>query len=157
MAEVSLMDIVPVTKLVPIGNDQQLAAHGIGIEAAMHLFNRFPELKNLTNGKVEEVKPERIFEVAPRAIAAIIAAGANMANDQKAEKKAAILPLQIQLDFIQAVIERTMPDGPGPFLERLMMAMAVGKGLVSGLQEGARGVGPAQEPLEPTSQTPSPG
>lgn len=133
MAVVSLLDALPVTENVPIGNDQELQCSGISFAGGAMLFGRFPELKDALSGKVDELNAERVLTLAPSAISAVIAAGTGFEGNQKAEKIAAGLPLQIQLNVVEAIIRRTMPDGAGPFVAKVAEYATYGKGFIEGV------------------------
>ena len=53
------------------------------------------------------------------AVAAIIAAGCGYPGDNTAETIAGSLSLDIQADFLAAILRLTLPNGVGPFVEKL--------------------------------------
>jgi hypothetical protein len=133
MAVVALSDAVPVSERVSIGNGQELECVGIGVQSALSIYSRFPELKELSSGGKKNISAERIFEIAPGAISAIIAAGFGQPGNDKAERNATNLPMQIQLNLIEAIIRCTMPDGAGPFAVKAMEYTTYVKGFVRGI------------------------
>lgn len=144
MALVDVTDIVPEFKAVTVGKDQEIAVYGMGVEQACYLVNRFPELKAMLKPgtKVADFRVDKIFDAAPKAIGAICAAGANKFNDKKAEEVLAKLPMQYQLDIIEAIVDRSMPDGPGPFVEKVMAGMVYAQGFREGLNGQLDGAEP---------------
>jgi hypothetical protein len=137
MARVSLGDVIEFGAEVELGDGNTALAYGISLDDALILIDKFPELKVFALEGIDAVKaltPEQIFKVAPNAIAAIIAAGNGMAGNATAEQNARRMPLQAQFDFLDKILERTMPDGPDPFLARVQVAVAVGRGFLTGIK-----------------------
>jgi hypothetical protein len=118
-----LMDIVPSIKSVPI-QGTPVTVPGVSATGIASLLGRFPELKNLMNGKDAKFTAESLMTSAPTAIAAILAAGTGAPGNPKAEEIAAGLPLNDQLLLLEAIMEVTMPGGLVPFVERLTKLMA---------------------------------
>jgi hypothetical protein len=96
----------------------EIEVPGIGSEAIAYLFHRFPVVREMMGGRDVSLTAEAISKLAPEAVAAIIAAGTGNINDPEAEAIAAKLPLEAQLDLLEAIIGETMPSGPGPFMEK---------------------------------------
>lgn len=110
---VGLRDIVPEVGSVTV-NGATLTVYPIDLRGLGKLFARFPELRKLATGV--EVTPERLIEVAPEAIASIIASGV---GEPDAEEAAQSLPLGVQVDILSEIIRLTMPGGFGPFVDKI--------------------------------------
>jgi len=96
-----------------------LPVSGISAEGIAYLFHRFPIARELIGGKSVDVTAETLVKLGPEAVAALIATGTGELNDRDAEKAAARLGLEDQLNLLEAIIRETMPSGPGPFVQRL--------------------------------------
>lgn len=123
----TLLDIAPVSELIPVpgkgGTKQDVEVFGVSAEGIAYLFNKFPEIRMLMTGKTLE--KDKLAKLAPAAIAAIIAAATGSPGDKKAEAVAARLPLESQMDILDATVRLTMPGGIGPFAERLTSLAAM--------------------------------
>lgn len=133
---VSLTDIAPARTTVPV-QGHTIEVNGITAKTIAALLERFPEVKLLMAGKQSTAN---LFELAPTAIAAIIAAGTGKPDDLDEEQAAARLPIEDQANLIEAISKLTFPSGFGPFVERIMALTAAvegasGKGLVSNLRK----------------------
>ena len=133
--------IAPAAEAVAVGG-QDVAVRGVSARGVAILLGRFPELRALLARQETAIGPERLLELVPDAVAAIVAAGIGHPGDPKAEAWAEILPVETQLDLLDAILRLTMPKGIGPFVERLA-------GLL-----GQLGVA---SPAPATPDTPSPG
>lgn len=104
---------------------------GISAGQTLKLLQRFPNLieKGLTGGG--SVSIGDIFGAAPDAIAAVIAIGVGQPDNGEAEEQAAMLSLELQLDFLEAIAKMTFRNGFGPFVLRL-------KGLAAAVQSQGR-------------------
>lgn len=91
---------------------------GVSAEGIAYLINRFPELRMVMSGK--KVEPARWMELGGKIVAAVIAAGTGAPGNPEDEAQAALLPVGLQIEFIEKIAKLTMPDGPGPFVERVM-------------------------------------
>lgn len=112
----SLLDIGLPTEQIPVG-DKFLTVTGISAEDVFNLFQRFPEVQALIGGGV---KLSDFAVTAPAALAAVIAAGAGNPGDAAAEALARRLPIEAQLDIIEAIGRLTFKSGFGPFVERVV-------------------------------------
>jgi hypothetical protein len=121
---VGLLDIAPLSRKVKVGDDE-VEVLGVSAFGIAKLLAKFPELRLLMTGQDVEVGPERIMEIAPEAISAIIAAGCGYPGDEKADAFVSKLPAHIQLDLLGPTLELTMPKGPKHFFEQLQAAMGV--------------------------------
>ena len=108
----SLLDIAPASKEV-----HGVSVYGVSARGIAHLLGSFPELRKLMSGM--EVDAESLMAVAPDAIAAIIAAGVGKPGDAEYTAAADRLPVDIQADLLSAILSITMPQGVGPFVEKL--------------------------------------
>lgn len=117
----TLLDIATVSESINVpgkgGKPQEVEVFGVSAEGIAILFHRFPDIRALITGK--SVDKDKIAKLAPDAIAAIIACSTGSPGDKKAEVVARRLPLECQMDILEATIRLTMPGGLGPFAERL--------------------------------------
>lgn len=91
---------------------------GLSGEGIAYLFQRFPDIRRAVVGR--SVDRDALLALAPDMIAAIIACGIGFVNDPEQEKAAATLSLDLQMDFIDAILRLTMPDGPDPFVDKIL-------------------------------------
>jgi hypothetical protein len=114
-----LKDIVQSFKTVDV-KGVAIATPGISAEGIGYLFQRFPVIREIIGGKNDvTLTPESLSTLAPEVVAALIACGCGNVNDPEAEKAAAGLALEHQLDLLESIIGETMPSGPAPFVQRL--------------------------------------
>ena len=121
---VGLIDIAPLTAEVVI-RGSSIAVTGVNAKGVAMLLARFPELRALVTGRV--VALEAILALGGEVVAAIIAAGTGTPGDVQAEKAADNLTLEEQADLLAAIFRMTMPNGVGPFVEKLE-ALGIGPG-----------------------------
>lgn len=115
----SLLDIAPETATIKI-QGKDVSVYGVSARGIAYLAAKYPEVKKVLAGKeFKGVSPERLVDLVPDAIASIIAAGCGMPGDKKAEAIADKLPTGDQVNLLTEIIRLTMPDGFGPFVERL--------------------------------------
>lgn len=114
----SLLDIGPLSKQVDVGG-KVLEVYGISVKGIAILFQRFPEARGWFTGVGGNVKVQELVKEAPDAIAAVIAAGCGFPGNKEAEEVAAKLPIEAQLDVLQAIAGLTFKNGFGPFAERI--------------------------------------
>jgi hypothetical protein len=126
---VGFLDIAPSTKTVPF-NGADVDVPGVSLFDAVALLRVFPKFMSILVGG-GGMTVESIMAQGPDLIAAVIAAGTGSGTSKKARDKALALPLQAQFDFVEAIIDVTMPDGPGPFVKRLT-------GLLNSMAAGSR-------------------
>jgi hypothetical protein len=117
---VSLLDIADQQKTVPI-RGKDIPVCGVSAEGVAHLLGAFPELRQLMAGgaKASEITADQIMKVAPRAVAAAIAAGTGSPGDAKVEEAAGKLPIGEQVELLSAIFDLTFPQGIDPFVARL--------------------------------------
>lgn len=127
---VGLMDIAPPTRSVEVGGGVKLAVTGVSAHGIAYLLRRFPALQTMmTGGKdgeglsMKDLDLEALVVAVPDAITAIIAAGCGYPNSEEAEAKAQAMPAEAQLDLLKAIVDLTMPKGPGPFFDKLTAVM----------------------------------
>lgn len=125
-----LLDIAPRTVTVDVG-DVKVGVCGVSVRGVAGLLARFPALQTLLSGR--EVTPDKLAEIAPDAVAAIIAAGTGYPGNPEAEKIADELPIDAQAELLSAILKVTMPKGVGPFVEKLQ-----GLGAVLNLDPGPK-------------------
>jgi len=111
---VSLIDIAPRSQKISI-NGSALEVSGIGARGIASLLLRFPALQQLMIGRIDA---ELLWRTAPEAISAIIAAGLGKLEDAETETQADQLPIGVQMELLFPIIQLTMPQGVGPFVER---------------------------------------
>lgn len=108
-------------------NGKKIPVHGISMTGFGTLIPRFP---NLMSDLTERVKKDgalslvAIIDVAGPAIGAILAAGLGYPGNEEAEKKAAQLDVSTQIKLLDKIVEKSMPDGVGPFVEQWGALMA---------------------------------
>lgn len=112
---VGLLDLAPSTRKV-----HGVRVSGISAQGLVSIISRFPELEALLGGmSAAGIKARDLLSLAPAAIKAIIAAGIGYPGDEHQEAAAATLSIELQADFLEAIIAVTLPSGFGPFVERL--------------------------------------
>lgn len=113
----SLLDIGPLHELVPFG-EKKLKVFGVSAKGLFGIFLRFPEVGQWFKGGKLDLTV--LAHQAPDAIAAVIAAGCGAPGDVDAEEKAGLLPIELQLDVIEAIARLTFKAGFGPFVQRIV-------------------------------------
>lgn len=117
-----LLDILPATEIVVAGG-KDVTVYEIPVKVIGVLFERFPELMMLFDGKMPDRKRwPRLF---PDMVAALIAAGVGKAGEKKYEDHAAKLGMDTQLKFIEAVVKTTIPNGFAALASRMESLSAV--------------------------------
>jgi hypothetical protein len=125
---VGLLDISPSSKTVTV-QGTSVPVSGVSVRGLAYLLGRFPEVRALFMEKTPEFTAERLTELVPDAIAAIIACGTGNPGNPDAERIAESLAAGDQLELLSAILEQTMPNGAGPFVEKLTaLAASVGGG-----------------------------
>ncbi len=110
----SLLDLGKLTETIKIG-DQEIEVTGITMKDIFGLLQRFPDTLNIFSGS-----PVAALAKAPDTIAAVIAASTGDLGDEAAEAVAAALPIESQLDILEAIGRMTFRNGFGPFVNRLV-------------------------------------
>lgn len=119
---VGLLDLAPSTRTVPVGGGQ-VAVLGVSALGIAAILTQFPELKKAFSGGELKFDAESLMAYAPNAISAILAAGCGYPGNPAAITKAASLPVGEQAALLDVILELTMPDGIGPFVEALTKIM----------------------------------
>ncbi len=116
-----LLEILPGGKIVPIGKGVE--CFGVSLADIGRLVRLFPQLVDqLFSNKLDAAA---LIVMLPDAIVPLMAAGVGQLGNAKAEAGLARLSAYDQILLVSETIALTMPDGPGPFLERLKRAAAV--------------------------------
>ncbi len=108
-------------------NGKKVPVHGISMTGFGYIIPRFP---NLMSDLTERMKKDgalslmAIIEVAGPAIGSILAAGLGHPGNEDAEQKAADLDISTQLKVLDKIVEKTLPDGIGPFVDQWASLMA---------------------------------
>jgi hypothetical protein len=146
---VGFLDIAPSTKQVMVGGEA-VDVYGVTLKGAVALVRNYPKFMGIFLGG--GVTSEALFASGPDLVAAVIAAGLGYSGKKSlaAAEKADQLPLQAQFDLLEAIIEVTMPDGPGPFVKRLT-------GLLNSMAAGNHAAGAAPEDQNAPSISTAPG
>lgn len=110
----TLADLAAMSEDVPVGT-RHITVHGISCANALAIFRRFPKIANMING----FDLKTFIELAPEAVAAIIATGCGQFDDPEAEAQAAAIGIETQFDILQAIGGLTFKSGFGPFVERM--------------------------------------
>lgn len=123
--------------------------YGVSTKGLIDLMRRFPALGQILEGASLENVSEFV-ESGGDMVGALIASGCGTPGNADAERVAVNLPLVAQIDLVEAVFRQTMPDGFGPFVERL-------KALGLRVKSAVEAVNPPGEApsAEPSSSAPS--
>jgi len=78
------------------------------------------------------VKFNDIIKAAPDVISAIIASGTGHFGEEEVEDDARNLPIEIQMDLLEAIGRLTFRSGFGPFAQRIMALAASAASASSG-------------------------
>lgn len=98
-------------------NGTEIKVSGLSAKSIAALLGRFPELRTLLSGG--ELEIDRLFEMGGDVVGALIAAGCGYPGNRDAEAVATHLPLDAQADLGAAILRLTMPQGFGPFVEKM--------------------------------------
>jgi len=130
----SLRDVGGLYEDVPVG-ESFIRVKGLAARTALDIINRFPAtmVKALNNG---EFNVSALMKSAPEVINAILAAAVGKPGDKEAEEAAADVPLEIQMDILEATGRLTFRSGFGPFVARI-------KALGTSLNSASFGAEPA--------------
>lgn len=115
----SLLDVATIPSTVPVqGTD--LPVFGVSAKGIAILMERFPEVQKMLAGDSAGITPSAILAKAPEAVAFLIAAGCGHPGEADHEAAAAKLAAGDQMAILEKVFALTMPQGVGPFFEKLM-------------------------------------
>jgi hypothetical protein len=157
----TLADIGVATEAVTVDGKEgpaQVDVRGVSTEDVLTLLQRFPELQKWIGGG--ERKASDLISLAPHAVSAIIAAATGGLDDTKIEAAAAQLPIETQLNFLEAIGRLTFKSGFGPFAERITALFAAaksvsyGKAQATNLQPELKPSSPPVIPQPPSGSTP---
>jgi hypothetical protein len=119
-----LLDIADLSEEVPVG-EKTLTVYGISAGDLVGLVTRFPALRDaLSSGRAvqpgqDQIDAPSLIQEAPRAIGPLLAAGLGHLGEAEYENRAARLPIGVQVDIIDVIIRLSIPDGIGPFVEKI--------------------------------------
>lgn len=113
---VGLLEIAPLTQIVTV-RDQPIEVTGVSAKGVAQLLLRFPELRALISGR--QVGHDQLLALGGDIIAAVIAAGCGHPGDELAEAASSRLGLDDQAELLAAIVKLTMPQGIGPFVDKL--------------------------------------
>ena len=113
----SLIDIAPRSELVEISDEVSLRVRGLSAETIKDLIVRFPDLGGVLIGA--GIRRDSILAFGPTIIGALCAAATGEYGNEEAEKAAAELPIETQLDILEAMGRCTFSKGFGPFADRV--------------------------------------
>jgi len=111
----TLLDLASQFEDVPVG-DSFIRVRGVSAEDGLSILMRYPALAELING----FTMVKFIKAAPDAVAAIIACSTGDAGDEEAEEAAKHIPLEVQLDILEAIGRLTFTNGFAPFAKRIM-------------------------------------
>lgn len=111
---VTLQDLLGGDEYVEISRGR-IALRGLGVGEVLDFVTRYPVLQV---GEGLKISAPALIAAAPAAVPEIIALACGMPG-KSGQDAARRLSAPDQALIIEAVIERTMPDGPGPFVEIL--------------------------------------
>ncbi len=114
----SLADIANLGEEVEVEEGKKVTVKGISARGCLNLLLRFPDLQKWLTGKSITIG-DTVLQM-PEAVAAIIAAGMGKPGEDEAEELAADLPVETQVDLVEAIFRRTFRSGFGPFVTRLL-------------------------------------
>ncbi len=120
------LSINPAPETITI-NGKKIPVHGISMTGFGSLIPRFPNLVTELNERMKKdgaLNLNAMMEIAGPAIGPIIAAGVGLPGNEQAEESYAKLSASAQLKLLDKIVEKTMPDGIGPFVEQWGMLMA---------------------------------
>lgn len=131
---VGLLDIAPAVETVTV-RGTPLPVYGVSAAGVAYLLGKFPELRKLLTGY--SMDQDKLLSLAPEVIAAVIASGCGVPGDKDAEAIAATLSVNEQYDLVAAIWRLTMPDGVGPFVQKLAALGEQAKVTVSAIDPSA--------------------
>lgn len=150
----SLLDIAPASERVKIGDDQYVQVIGVSAKGILSIFQRFPEIFTWVKGGGKVDIPQLLNQT-PGALAAVIAAGCGLPNNEAAEETATNLPIETQLDLLEAIGRLTFKNGFGPFAQRMIDLAAAAQSVNYGRAQDMRSR-PQSKPASPPVTTAKP-
>lgn len=138
-----LLDIAAAPARVMV-RGTQVDVFGVSAEGIAYLMAGFPEIKAMLSGKELSLDAETLATKAPKALAAIIAAGTGQVGNAEAEAVAASLGVDEQAELLAKIFELTFPRGLGPFAQAIQRLA----GTVNGASDaGTKAQGSNSPPL----------
>jgi hypothetical protein len=119
-ARLSLLDVLPKSERVGIGDGVEIDVFGISTEDIGKILQRYP---NAFQDMVES--GGRVAGMNPGLLGALVAASQRSENDEsllgneQVERRGRSLGMGAQMKLVQAIGRCTFPDGISPFLEGL--------------------------------------
>lgn len=110
-----LMELGPMTREISVMG-QKLTVHPVSVKELIALFEKFPVLMELMEGKPLD---EAVKIVGPVAVAHVIACATGEMDNPAAIEVAMTLGAGKTAEIIEKVSEITFEDGTGPFVERI--------------------------------------
>ena len=118
----SLLDTAPRSELVEIDDNTVLRVRGLGSRMIKELLIRFPDLQGVVMGS--GINARMLIALGPEIVGAICAAATGELGNPDVEERAADLPVETQLDILEAVGRCTFSKGFGPFVDRVVAIAA---------------------------------
>ena len=115
---VTLQDLLGAEEYVEISRGR-IATRGLGVGEVLDLISRYPVLQ-VDDGV--KISAPALIRSAPSAVPEIIALACGMPG-KSGQDAARRLSAPDQALIIEAIIERTLPEGAGPFVETLARIM----------------------------------
>ncbi len=150
----SLLDIGRVSEKIQVG-DKLLDVYGVSAKGIFEIFTRFPEVQGWFKGG--KVNLNQLVAETPDAIAAIIAAGCGLPGDNVAEENASALPIETQLDILEAIGRLTFKNGFGPFANRIVALVAQAQSVNFGRAQVTKSPPVSKPSPQPDTTTPPSG
>lgn len=155
----SLLDIGPITESIPVAEGVSLKVYGISAKGLFSIFQRFPEVGKWFKGGVGKdgkVDLKVLVAEVPDTIAAVIAAGCGEPGNEIAEEHASLLPVEAQLDVLEAIARLTFRNGFGPFVQRIVALSQAAESLNFGRASATTSQAPSKPASMPdTTASPS--
>ncbi len=122
---VGLLDIAPAPVAVSIG-EHRVDIYGISWTGVADIIRRYPDIAGQLHARYQrggDIEYVELVGLLGSALGSFIAAGCGYPGDTAQERAASLLSMEAQLNLVAAIIERTMPDGIGPFVGRISAAI----------------------------------
>lgn len=153
---VSLLDIAPAFEIVQVSEKENLKVVGVSAKGVVALFTRFPEVQKWFAVAGQNIKVAQLVNELPGAIEAIIAAGCGLPGNTAAEEVAGALPVEVQLDVLEAIGRLTFKNGFGPFVQRMLALSNAARSVNYGRAQDTKSPPASKPSLQPdTTQKPS--
>lgn len=122
---IGLKDLVRRSVDVPTEHGT-LRVYALSAKSIAHLLAEFPIARKLLSGKATDgdFSLEKLVELAPGLVAALIAAGVDAVEDPETRELAGNLDVGTQVALLAGVVEASLPNGLTPFMETINKLMA---------------------------------